>query len=266
MDLEVEEGDGLISLEIEDMGDIQLINVGFMYGTRSRVLESCSLRFKHNQWTAIVGESGCGKSTLFALIHKLYPISNGQIRIGAHDIQLVHPQSLRKLIRLVPQQVELFAGNVIENIALGEEHPDIKYVVQLCQLVGIAPFIERLPSTYLSLLGENGAMLSGGQKQRIAIARALYHDPAILLLDEATSALDAYAEAEMHLLFKEFMARGKTIISIAHRLSSIVDADQIIFLREGNVSEAGTHEVLITKRGDYWRLWQKQHGILQVDS
>lgn len=266
MDLEVEGGDGLLTLETEDIGDIQLINVGFMYGTRTRVFESCSMRFKHNQWTAIVGESGCGKSTLFALIHKLYPISTGQIRIGAHDIQLVDPQSLRKIIRLVPQQVELFAGNIIENIALGEEYPDIKHVVQLCQMVGIAPFIERLPSTYLSLLGENGAMLSGGQKQRIAIARALYHDPAMLLLDEATSALDAYAEAEMQVLFRKIMAEGKTIVSIAHRLSSIVDAHQIIFLREGNVSEAGTHEALIAKRGDYWRLWQKQHRILQVDS
>lgn len=266
MDLEVEGGDGLLTLDTEDIGDIQLINVGFMYGTRTRVFESCSMRFKHNQWTAIVGESGCGKSTLFALIHKLYPISTGQIRIGAHDIQLVDPQSLRKIIRLVPQQVELFAGNIIENIALGEEYPDIKHVVQLCQMVGIAPFIERLPSTYLSLLGENGAMLSGGQKQRIAIARALYHDPAMLLLDEATSALDAYAEAEMHLLFRKIMAEGKTIVSIAHRLSSIVDAHQIIFLREGNVSETGTHEALIAKRGDYWRLWQKQHRILQVDS
>jgi ATP-binding cassette subfamily B protein len=170
------------------------------------------------------------------------------------------------MIRLVPQQVELFAGNVIENIALGEVEPDLKRVVELCQYVGIASVIEQLPSTYLSLLGENGAMLSGGQKQRIAIARALYQDPDILLLDEATSALDAFGESEIQLGLKEFMARGKTIISIAHRLSSIVDADQIIFLRDGRVSEMGTHVELVDKQGDYWRMWQKQHGILRVDS
>jgi ATP-binding cassette subfamily B protein len=168
-------------------------------------------------------------------------------------------------MRLVPQQVDLFAGNVIENIALGVDFPDIKRVVYLCQQLGIASFIERLPGTYQSLLGENGAMLSGGQKQRVAIARALYHDPAILLLDEATSALDAYAEADMQAIFLDLIAQGKTIISISHRLSSSVDAHQIAFLRDGCVSESGTHHELMTKRGDYYRLWQKQHGILQVD-
>lgn len=266
MDLEVETLDGQIHVNKTDLGDIQLNQVTFMYGTRTKVLDACTLRFKQNEWTAIVGESGSGKSTLFALIHKLYPISSGQIRIGAHDIRLIQAQSLRKLIQLVPQQVDLFTGNVIENIALGEAEPDIKRVVQLCQKVGIAPFIERLPSTYLSLLGENGAMLSGGQKQRIAIARALYHDPAVLLLDEATSALDAFAEAEIQTLLREFVDQGKTIISIGHRLASVEDAHQILFLRDGHATEMGTHVELMAKRGDYWRMWQKQHGILQVDS
>jgi ABC-type bacteriocin transporter len=266
MDLEVENNPtDQIAIGSSDLGDIRLVDVGFMYGTRTNVFDQFNVCFKQNQWTAVVGESGSGKSTLFALIQKLYPTAKGQIYIGKHDLQMIHLESLRKLIRLVPQHVALFAGNFIENIALGEENPDLKRVVQLCQQVGIASFIERLPNTYYSLLGENGAMLSGGQKQRVAIARALYHDPSILLLDEVTSALDAYAEAEIQSVFMDLIRQGKTVISIAHRLSSVVDADQIIFLREGRVSETGTHTDLLEKRGDYWGLWQKQHGIIQVD-
>src|SRR5690606_11387478 len=137
--------------------------------------------------TAFVGESGSGKSTLVSLIQNIYPIIKGKIRIGDMDLKHIDNQSLRNLVSVVPQKIDLFAGNVIENIAVGELHPDFEKIYKICKDIGILDFIESLPNDFNTYLGENGATLSGGQKQRIAIARALYKDPEILVLDEATS-------------------------------------------------------------------------------
>jgi ATP-binding cassette, subfamily C, bacteriocin exporter len=145
----------------------------------------------------------------------------------------------------------LFSGNVMENIALGDPNPDIKRVLELCQELGISEFIEKIPTSYDTPLGENGAMLSGGQKQRIAIARALYRNPEILLLDEATSALDTTSEQLIHQVLEKYRNVGKTILVIAHRLSTIFKADKIIVLKNGQIVEQGSHTELLNLNGEY---------------
>jgi ATP-binding cassette subfamily B protein len=167
------------------------------------------------------------------------------------DISHINPQSLRTLIVSVPQNIQLFSGNVIENIAIGDPIPDIKRVINLCQELGISDFIEKIHTSYETPLGENGTMLSGGQKQRIAIARALYRDPEILLLDEATSALDTNSEQMIHQVFEKYRKLGKTILVIAHRLSTIINADHIIVLRNGKITQQGSHQKLIKQGGEY---------------
>lgn len=251
MDLEREKIENKVILENGLAGNIVFEQVDFAYGSRVKVFESLDLVIEKGKMTAIVGDSGSGKTSLFSVLQGLYPIQSGKVRVGSFDLQQVHPHSLRQLMVAVPQQIQLFSGNVIENIALGDSNPDILRVLDLCRDVGISEFIEKIPTGYDTPLGENGAMLSGGQKQRIAIARALYRNPSILLLDEATSALDSTAEQVIHQVLERYRQQGKTIVVIAHRLSTIFKADQILVFKAGKVVERGNHSELMEQGGEY---------------
>ncbi|MCD9616269.1 peptidase domain-containing ABC transporter [Chryseobacterium gleum] len=258
MDLEREETNEKIDLVAENIGDIQFKEVNFSYGSRVDVFTDFNCLIKKGQTTAIVGESGSGKTTLAALIQNLYSLKSGKILIGDYDINYISNYSLRKLVSVVPQQIDLFSGNVIENIALGEDFPDMQRIFNITKKLRILSFVEGLPNGFQTYLGENGALLSGGQKQRITIARALYKNPEILILDEATSSLDTEAEIVIQNTLQEFRNQGKTIIVIAHRLSTVANADTILVIREGKIIERGNHNELISKDSVYKSMWEKQ--------
>ncbi|MFV0581960.1 MAG: peptidase domain-containing ABC transporter [Parabacteroides gordonii] len=259
MDLEREQDEtNKIILKPEMVGNIQFENVAFRYGSRKQVFESLNLSIHKSETTAIIGESGSGKTTLISLIQNLYPIQTGCIRIGDYNITQINNESLRQIVGTVPQQIELFAGSIIENIALGDFEPDMQKIMQLCDQLGIKDFIEKLPNAYLTQIGEHGVSLSGGEKQRIAIARALYKNPEILIFDEATSSLDSISEKYVKRTLSALAKEGKTIIIIAHRLSTVKHADTIIVLENGKMMESGTHDQLIHTEGIYCKLWNEQ--------
>lgn len=262
MDLEREEGDQKIKLTKDSVGDINFSNVGFRYGSRVEVFKDFSLEIPTGKITAIIGESGSGKSTLMSLLQNIYPIQKGKISIGKQDLKHIENGSLRDLVSVVPQKIDLFAGNVIDNIAVGEFAPDIERIMEVCKAIGILEFIENLPNSFATYLGENGATLSGGQKQRIAIARALYKNPEVLVLDEATSSLDSTSENYIQRAVQSLRDQDKTIIIIAHRLSTVINADKIVVLEKGKVVEEGNHNVLYARQEKYYELWQKQMPIV----
>lgn len=258
MDLERERGENQVGLDRDMIGDIRFKDVNFRYGSRVDVFENLNLEIPKGKITAIVGESGSGKSTLMALLQNLYPLQSGHVYIGQYDLQYLKYDSLRNLIGAVPQKIDLFAGNVVENIAVGDYQPDMKKLIDICAGLGILEFIEKLPDGFNSYLGENGAVLSGGQKQRIAIARALYKDPEVLILDEATSSLDSSSEKYVKNMIDIFRGQKKTVILIAHRLSTIFLADKIVVLDKGRVVEEGSHEELLAVKKYYYGLWKLQ--------
>ena len=222
MDLERESDDSQkVELMPEMIGDVSFDNVEFRYGSRRKVFESLNLKIEKGKTTAVIGESGSGKTTLISLMQHIYPIQSGQIRIGEFDIAQVTNTSLRKIVGTVPQQIELFAGSIAENIAIGDLHPDMKRIIDLSEQLGLKEFIEKLPQNYMTYIGEHGTSLSGGERQRIAIARALYKEPEILIFDEATSSLDSVSEKYVKQTLKNLADKGKTIVVIAHRLSTV---------------------------------------------
>lgn len=258
MDLEQEEVTDKIELTAEQIGNINFENVNFSYGSRREVFKDFSCVIEKGKTTAIVGESGSGKTTLATLIQNLYPVNSGKITIGDYEVQYLSHYSLRTLIGVVPQQIDLFSGNVIENIAFGEDFPDMQRVIDLTKQLGILSLIEQLPNGFQTHLGENGSQLSGGQRQRIAIARALYKNPEILILDEATSSLDTDSEQVIQATLNELKRTGKTLIVIAHRLSTIAHSDTILVLRNGQLIEQGTHQELLARETTYKAMWEKQ--------
>jgi len=265
MDLETESRDeGKLTLQISDIGDIQFQHVTFSYGNKTKLFNDFNLTIYKNQITAIVGESGCGKTTLFSIFQQLYPLKEGGIFIGHYNMNDINIREFRSNVGVISQDLQLFSGNIIENIALGDPNPDIKRILDICINLEISEFIESLPNSYHSEIGENGTLLSGGQKQRIAFARAIYKNPEILLLDEATSSLDSIAELPIKKFIETYKKQFKTIIMIAHRLSTIKAADRIVFLKKGQVMEEGTHKELINLKGEYHRLWQLQHHDLMI--
>ncbi|HTF29620.1 MAG TPA: peptidase domain-containing ABC transporter [Flavitalea sp.] len=256
IDLETEKPDtSQVELTAENLGDICFEGVAFRYGTRTEVFNDLSLRITARISTAIVGESGSGKSTLAALLQNLYPLKNGYITIGGLNIKHISNRSLRHVIGVVPQEIDLFAGSIVENIALGDPEPDMQSVLNLCHLLGLRQFIESLPQHYHTILSEQAVNLSGGQRQRIAIARALYRKPEILILDEATSSLDPASEKAVLDTLEWFQNQGKTLIIIAHRLSTIKNCQQILVLQNGRLTESGNHAQLLEAGGCYASLW-----------
>lgn len=262
MDLEIEDNSSKINFSNKNIGDIRFNNVSFSYGTRTNVFKDFNLNIPVGKITAIIGESGSGKTTISALIQKIYQIQSGTIYIKDQDINHFTNNSIRQYIVPIPQQVDLFKGTIIENIALGDLRPNVENIVEITKKLDILSFIEKLPNGFLTQIGENGVGLSGGQKQRIAIARALYKKPKILIMDEATSSLDSESENAVQNTIREYNKEGNTIIIIAHRLSTIMNADKIVILKNGEIQEEGTHVELFKEGTSYYTLWKKQTPIL----
>lgn len=236
-------------------GEVEFKGVSFGYGEGGGdVIRNLDLKVKAGESVALVGPSGGGKTTLCSLIPRFYDASEGQIFIDGNDTKDVTLRSLRENIGVVAQDVYLFSGSVKENIAYGKVDATDEEIEKAARLAGAHEFIKELPDGYDTYVGERGVKLSGGQKQRISIARVFLKNPPILILDEATSALDNESERLVQKSLEE-LAKGRTTFTIAHRLTTIKNADRIIYLTENGIEESGTHQELLAKNGAYQKLY-----------
>jgi ATP-binding cassette, subfamily B, bacterial len=252
---------GDIALSIHEVrGEVMLKNVTFGYYERSPVIENLSLPIPAGKTIAIVGSTGSGKSTLVKLLLRLYEVKSGTITLDGIDIRDLRLQDLRGCIGLVSQDVFLFHGTVAENIAYGTTNATMDEIISAAKVAEAHEFIMQLPQNYETIVGERGQKLSGGQRQRIAIARAVLKNPPILILDEATSAVDNETEAAIQRSLERITV-NRTTIAIAHRLSTVRNADCIYVMEYGKLIESGTHEQLLEKQGIYATLWRVQSGI-----
>jgi ATP-binding cassette subfamily B protein len=241
-------------------GEVVLQDVTFAYKGRIPVIQHLSLQIPAGKTIAIVGSTGSGKSTLVKLLLRLYEIQSGTITLDGTDIQELRLRDLRSAIGLVSQDVFLFHGTVRENIAYGSFAAAPAEVIAAAKVAEAHDFIEQLPQGYETIVGERGQKLSGGQRQRLAIARAILKNPPILILDEATSAVDNETEAAIQRSL-ERVTKDRTTIAIAHRLSTVRNADCIYVMERGQLVEQGRHEQLLQQQGIYASLWRVQTGL-----
>jgi ATP-binding cassette subfamily B protein len=243
-------------------GEIEFRDVEFAYDQRRPILKDISFKVPGGRTVAVVGASGAGKSTLSRLLFRFYDADGGAILIDGQDIRDVTQASLRRAIGIVPQDTVLFNDTLYYNIAYGRPEASAEDVHRAARLAHIEGFIASLPDGYDTVVGERGLKLSGGEKQRVAIARALLKDPPIMVFDEATSALDTNTEREIQANLRE-AALGRTVLVVAHRLSTVMDADEILVLDEGRIIERGRFQELVDRGGAFSQMWQRQQAEQQ---
>lgn len=241
---------------------IELRNVNFRYGCRENVLTDLNLSIPAGKTVAIVGESGCGKSTLLKLLMRFYDPTAGQVLVDGIDLRDFSLESLRNRVGIVSQEPFIVNGTLRDNIAFGTPHAELNDIIAAAKAAGLEDFISRLPERYETMLGERGANLSGGERQRLSIARALLRKPSLLIFDEATSHLDTNTERAIQENLRGEFA-DKTVLLVAHRLSTIREADLIYVMDRGRVVEAGDHDALMAQGGRYSQLWRSQSDLFE---
>ena len=262
---EVADATDAAELRVDDAA-VRFEQVNFGYAPDRQILFDVSFDIPPGHKVAVVGSSGAGKSTLSRLLFRFYDVSQGSVLLNGQDIRSVSQTSLRAAIGIVPQDTVLFNDTIYYNIAYGQPDASRDEIIAAAQAAHIHHFIESLPQGYDSMVGERGLKLSGGEKQRVAIARAILKNPAILIFDEATSALDSKSERAIQAELQE-ISQNRTTLVIAHRLSTVVDADQILVMENGHIVERGTHRELLAQNKVYAQMWnlQKQEEIMSPD-
>jgi ATP-binding cassette subfamily B protein len=244
---------------------VEFVDVRFGYDAAREILHGVSFRVAPGRKVALVGPTGSGKSTISRLLFRFYDVGAGAVRVDGSDVRELTQASLRAAIGVVPQDTVLFNDSIRYNIGYGRPGASVAEIEQAARLAQIHDFVVRLPDGYDTRVGERGLKLSGGEKQRVAIARTILKNPRLLILDEATSALDSATEQEIGIALR-LAARDRTTLVIAHRLSTVTDADEILVLREGVIVERGTHATLLAQGGVYAEMWAAQSDAAAHDA